>query len=370
MTRWLTGGPTVVNGGLPPLTGGLAVVNGGPPPLTGGQAVVNNGPAVVTRGHLMIECQIYRWRLDQSERDTWHWRMSVRGVRVSVRVQACMDPCQSLAIMSRLGLRGSRKLKHKALSLYMGNRKRAAVEAIRSFDLVLPSIFIHLRVMGYALESAARILNMVPTKKIERTPYEIWHGKASKLSYLRVWSCEALIKRDTPDKHDPRSIKCIFVGYPKEKMGHYFYYPLENKIFVARNAEFFKNSLMVQEASRSHGLLESSGSDGGLELIQEEDTQPSKNTSKVHNEVAPIEVEPQNVEVPIRRSERIPQAPDRYGFYVDVEEYELGDLNEPPNYKAALSDPEFDKWLEAMNTEMQSMKDNQVWVLVDLPSNG
>ncbi|GJZ69521.1 retrotransposon protein, putative, ty1-copia subclass [Tanacetum coccineum] len=45
------------------------------------------------------------------------------------------------------------------------------------------------------------------------------------------------------------------------------------------------------------------------------------------------------------------------------------DLNEPPNYKAVLSDPGFDKWLEAMNTKMQSMKDNQVWVLVDRPSN-
>nr|GEY61568.1 putative retrotransposon Ty1-copia subclass protein [Tanacetum cinerariifolium] len=32
--------------------------------------------------------------------------------------------------------------------------------------------------------------------------------------------------------------------------------------------------------------------------------------------------------------------------------------------------PESDKWLEAINTEMQSMKDNQVWYLVDLPSNG
>ncbi|GKF50234.1 hypothetical protein Tco_0146701, partial [Tanacetum coccineum] len=38
---------------------------------------------------------LFRWRLDQSERDTWHWRVSVRGVRVSVRGQACMDPCQS-----------------------------------------------------------------------------------------------------------------------------------------------------------------------------------------------------------------------------------------------------------------------------------
>ncbi|GJS55457.1 retrotransposon protein, putative, ty1-copia subclass [Tanacetum coccineum] len=62
---------------------------------------------------------------------------------------------------------------------------------------------------GYALESAARILNMVPTKKVDRTPYEIWHGKAPKLSYLRVWGCEALVKRDTSDKLDSRSIKLL-----------------------------------------------------------------------------------------------------------------------------------------------------------------
>ncbi|GKB61781.1 retrotransposon protein, putative, ty1-copia subclass [Tanacetum coccineum] len=37
------------------------------------------------------------------------------------------------------GLRGSRKLKHGALSLYIGNGMRAVVEAIGSFDLVLPS---------------------------------------------------------------------------------------------------------------------------------------------------------------------------------------------------------------------------------------
>ncbi|GKG08419.1 putative retrotransposon ty1-copia subclass protein, partial [Tanacetum coccineum] len=47
-----------------------------------------------------------------------------------------------------------------------------------------------------------------------------------------------------------------------------------------------------------------------------------------------------------------------------------GDLGEPANYKAALLDPESDKWLNAMNMEMQSMKDNEVWDLVKLPPNG
>ncbi|GJX82637.1 retrotransposon protein, putative, ty1-copia subclass [Tanacetum coccineum] len=104
-------------------------------------------------------------------------------------------------------------------------------------------------------------------------------------------------------------------------------------------AEFFEDNLIVQEASGSHRPLKMSRSDEGLELIQEEDTQPFENTSEEHNEVVPME-------------------------------YELGDLNKPPNYKVALSDPEYDKWLEAINTEMQSIKDNQVWVLVELPPNG
>ncbi|GKA12360.1 putative retrotransposon ty1-copia subclass protein [Tanacetum coccineum] len=68
-------------------------------------------------------------------------------------------------------------------------------------------------------------------------------------------------------------------------------------------------------------------------------------------------------------SARIPQAPERYGFYIDAEEHELGDHGEPPKYRAALSDLKSKKWLEAMNVEMQSMKDTQVWNLVDLPPN-
>ncbi|GKF66515.1 putative retrotransposon protein, partial [Tanacetum coccineum] len=52
-------------------------------------------------------------------------------------------------------------------------------------------------------------------------------------------------------------------------------YPPENKVFVARNAEFLENSLIAQEASES---LED------LEIIQEEDTHPSIDTSIHHEE--------------------------------------------------------------------------------------
>ncbi|GKD61085.1 disease resistance protein RPP13-like protein, partial [Tanacetum coccineum] len=97
---------------------------------------------------------------------------------------------------------------------------------------------------------------------------------------------------------------------------------------------FFESSLTSQEAS---------GSIVDLKIIQEENTQPSKNDSEQHDEVRHDDVEPYSEIVPIRRSNKIPQVHDPYDLYVDAEEHKLEDLNEPPRYKAALSDPEFDK---------------------------
>ncbi|GJY62545.1 zinc finger, CCHC-type containing protein [Tanacetum coccineum] len=119
------------------------------------------------------------------------------------------------------GLRESRKLKAGTLSLYMGNGQREAVEAMILGEYMSQEFLDHLKDHGiiahrtpsytpqhngaserrnrtlldmvrsmmsqtslpksfwdYALETATRILNMVPTKKVEKTPYKVWHGQA------------------------------------------------------------------------------------------------------------------------------------------------------------------------------------------------
>ncbi|GJT23082.1 retrovirus-related pol polyprotein from transposon TNT 1-94 [Tanacetum coccineum] len=92
----------------------------------------------------------------------------------------------------------------------------------------------------------------------------------------RVWGCEALVKRDTPDKLEQRSVKCIFIGYPKETMGYYFYFPPKNKIVVARYAEFFEKRLISQKINqwlRAAGRFE--------EIQEEEDTTPSESLANI-----------------------------------------------------------------------------------------
>ncbi|GJV84944.1 retrotransposon protein, putative, ty1-copia subclass [Tanacetum coccineum] len=95
------------------------------------------------------------------------------------------------------------------------SRNRTLLDMVQS---MMNLTTLSLSFWDYALESATRNLNMVPTKKVDNTSYELWYGKVHNLSYLKVWGCEALDKRDTPDKLEQRSVKCIFIGYPKETM--------------------------------------------------------------------------------------------------------------------------------------------------------
>src|SRR3989337_70828 len=102
---------------------------------------------------------------------------------------------------------------------------------------------------GYALETAAFTLNRAPSKSIETTLYELWFSRKPKLSFLKVWGCDAYVKKLQPDKLEPKSEKRVFIGYPKETVGYTFYHRSEGKIFVAKNGSFLKKDFLSKEVS-------------------------------------------------------------------------------------------------------------------------
>ena len=111
-------------------------------------------------------------------------------------------------------------------------------------------------------------LNRIPSKSVEKTPYELWFGRTLPLSFLKIWGCEAFVRRDrTSGKLDPRSDKYFFVGYPKETMGYYFFHQGENKVIVARHGVFLEKEFLARK---------SSGSNVQIEEIREELQQPPR----------------------------------------------------------------------------------------------
>jgi hypothetical protein len=78
--------------------------------------------------------------------------------------------------------------------------------------------------VGEALLTACHVLNRVPNKNKEKTPYEEWVGRNPSLSYLRTWGCLAKVNIPIPKKHKlgPKTVDCIFLGYAQRSIGYRF----------------------------------------------------------------------------------------------------------------------------------------------------
>jgi len=137
------------------------------------------------------------------------------------------------------------------------------------------------------------------------------------------------------------------VGYPKETLGYYFYNRSEGKVFVARNRVFLEKEFLK---------VGKTGKTVQLEEIRDE---PMRQDSTSDATVA------EQVEIPM--ATEAPLQPRRSARLRAARELLLLDNDEPATYAEAMVDPDSRKWQDAMKSEIESMKENQVWNLIDLP---
>ena len=99
------------------------------------------------------------------------------------------------------------------------------------------------------------------------------------------------------NKLRPRSDKYLFVGYQKKIKGYYFYLTEEQKMFISNRTVFLENIFLGE----------------GTNAIKIELNKVCKVEIPTHTESDLIEESnPESVEVPLRRSDRVPRQPDRY----------------------------------------------------------
>ncbi|KAK1695566.1 hypothetical protein QYE76_012263 [Lolium multiflorum] len=218
-------------------------------------------------------------------------------------------------------------------------------------------------------ETTAFTLNRAPSKSVETTPYELWFGKKPKLSFLKVWGCEAYVKKLQPDKLEPKAEKCVFIGYPKETIGYTFYHRSEGKIFVAKNGSFLEKEFLTKEVTGRKVELdevdEPSLIDQSSAVPEDVPVQPAP----IGEEANDDDHEASNEEATEpRRSTRERTTPDWYDPCLNVMIVDNND-EDPATYEEAMMSPDSNKWQEAMKSEMGSMYDNKVWTLVDLPDS-
>jgi hypothetical protein len=96
------------------------------------------------------------------------------------------------------------------------------------------------------------LINRSPSITLnKKTPIEVWSGTPVDYSQLKVFTCTAYTHVDN-GKIEPRSIKCIFLGYGSGVKGHKFWNPETRKTFMSRSVVFNESVMFYDSLTSDH----------------------------------------------------------------------------------------------------------------------
>src|SRR3954464_11140031 len=213
---------------------------------------------------------------------------------------------------------------------------------------------------GEALLTACHVLNRVPTKNKEITPFEEWEKKRLKLSYLRTGGCLAKVNVPIPKKRKlgPKTIDCVFLGYAFHSIGYSFLIVKSEvpdihvgTIMESTDATFFEDIFPMKDKPNSSNPEIPSSSDQEFSIFSEP-------TIPIEHSESPKE---DDNEIP-KRSKRQRTAK---SFGDDFIVYLVDDT--PTSISEAYASPDADYWKEVVHSEMNSILANETWEITDRP---
>jgi transposase InsO family protein len=260
-------------------------------------------------------------------------------------------------------------------------RNRTLMDMVRS---MLSNSNLPKSLWMYALKTVVYLLNRVPSKSVPKTPFELWIGRKPSLRHLHVWGCPAKVRLYNPHekKLDFRTISGSFIGYPEKPKGYRFYCPNHStRIVETGHARFIENGEVSGSDKLQNVVIQEVRVQVPVPMASKEivvpiiDEQPDNieqqiNEPPLHNEAVtnePIVDGPQ--EVVLRRSQRVKRSviSDDYVVYLQEFDFDIGTCKDPVSFSQAIESNDSAKWINAMNDELKSMDQNEVWDLVELP---
>lgn len=276
---------------------------------------------------------------------------------------------------------------------------RTIMEAART---MIYSKNMDLKFWAEAVNTAVFVINRSGTSTIQqKTPYEIWTGKSSKIDFFLPFGCEVFshIPKEKRSKLNAKSEKCIFVGYDENVKGYRVWNTNRNKIEYSRDVKFISSQPNVVNNDDTNKTLlsestiittvERSNESNKTNANIETDTQSSENdfddasedfTGNIVENSVPESVE--NCQNP--NAERVHKQPREF-YYLsesniiesrlrnkpnqvdDASGFISLNLEEPTTYDDAMKSSNKDEWYAAMKDELKSLEDNNTWRLVDAP---
>ena len=270
-----------------------------------------------------------------------------------------------------------------------------------------------------AVSTAAYIRNRVVSRSASvkgKCPLELWTGRKPTVNHLRVFGCVAyaLIPKQLRTKLEPRSIKCIFIGYAETTKAWRLWDCAKEKLIISRDVVFDEqasanrnplsthskqsdseqSSFKLSSGNKDEKQLEekkhvdieehNNSNDDDDESVEEEQLEDGDPTDDSEDDSVPQPINAQQPNVvpstlASTRPVRVRQAPVDFWNFRSATQYKrnidranmaltdstLGE--EPQTLAEAQSSPEAKEWMKAVEEEYQSLLKNETWKLCQLP---
>ena len=268
---------------------------------------------------------------------------------------------------------------------------------------------------SYAVMAAAHIRNRMYCSRIDDTPYHMLTGKKPSISKLHLFGSVCFAYTQQKKKLDPRCTEGLFVGYDKYSPAYLVYFPDTNTIGKFGTVSFTERYGASKSDKSSQPQLASDEDDIPFNTVisfynQQSQTQYSDAIQPAQYETNLLPtmdaefnemIADENYETPLLRNtfkesepvtneethrypQRTRQRPQHYTDSPSTHGNAMGMRSHtdfancirdschrisetPPSYSRAVTDKDADQWQLAMESEMSSMKDNDVFEVVPLP---
>uniref|UniRef100_A0A2N9FHB7 CCHC-type domain-containing protein n=1 Tax=Fagus sylvatica TaxID=28930 RepID=A0A2N9FHB7_FAGSY len=223
----------------------------------------------------------------------------------------------------------------------------------------LPKIF-----WAEAVDMACYIINRSPRVALDgKVAEEVWTGQEVDYSFMRIFGCPAYVHISGEDrsKLDPKSKKCIFLGFKKGVKGYKLWDPVAQKVVISRDVVFDEKSMTKAFKEEKSQAAESSNNIGRSTVQVELDELESQSDEEPHSN------DQEQDSTRSDRPKRNKRPPVRYGFEDLVSYALLTSSEDPSTFQEAIESSEKDKWMEAMVEENESLSKNKTWELTELP---
>ncbi|KAG8478019.1 hypothetical protein CXB51_027833 [Gossypium anomalum] len=242
----------------------------------------------------------------------------IKYLRTDNGLEFCSDEfnrlCKSEGIMRHLTVRHTPQQNGVAERM-----NRTIMEKVRCMfsNANLPKSF-----WVEAASTACFLINRSPSVAVEKkTPEEVWSGNPANYSDLKIFGCPTYAHVDN-GKLEPRSIKCVFLGYKAGVKGYKLWCPKNRKVVISRDVIFYETVMLPN--------------------LSLKDSSNKENQKQKYAEA------------------------DLVAYALNVAE-DIDANQEPSNYSKAVSCEDSEKWMFAMQEEMESLHKNRTWDLVKLP---